>query len=110
MIYCVEDDSSIRDLMIYALNTSGFKACGFDNAQGLYDALAQQRPELIMLDIMLPDGRHPSHNARGEDCPADWPCRVDSEELRRGHRRCGLWQLRPPLPDRRHRDGAPGGR
>ena len=55
MIYCVEDDSSIRDLMIYALNTSGFKACGFDNAQGLYDALTQQCPELIMLDIMLPD-------------------------------------------------------
>lgn len=55
MIYCVEDDGSIRDLMIYALGTAGFKACGFGNAQGLYDTLTQESPELIMLDIMLPD-------------------------------------------------------
>lgn len=55
MIYCVEDDSSIRDLMIYALGTAGFKACGFGDASGLYEALKQQTPELIMLDIMLPD-------------------------------------------------------
>ena len=55
MIFCVEDDNSIRDLMIYALNTAGFKACGFGDARSLYNALKEQSPELIMLDIMLPD-------------------------------------------------------
>lgn len=54
MIYCVEDDRSIRDLMIYTLNSAGFEAEGFDCGNGLFDALQTEKPQLIMLDIMLP--------------------------------------------------------
>lgn len=54
MIFCVEDDAGIRDLMIYTLNASGFRAVGFENAREFYSALADDTPELIMLDIMLP--------------------------------------------------------
>ncbi len=54
MIFCVEDDAGIRDLMIYTLNASGFQAVGFGSAKELYAALADSVPELVMLDIMLP--------------------------------------------------------
>lgn len=54
MIFCVEDDAGIRDLMIYTLNASGFRAVGFEDAREFYAALADDTPELIMLDIMLP--------------------------------------------------------
>lgn len=56
MIYCVEDDISIRDLMVYALETSGHKARGFNDGGELFEALTDKNtlPELIMLDIMLP--------------------------------------------------------
>ncbi len=54
MIYCVEDDSSIRELVLYALQNSGFSACGFADASGLYPELLQHPPELVLLDIMLP--------------------------------------------------------
>lgn len=55
MIYCVEDDDSIRELMVYALGASGYGVLGFPNAAGLWQALKQEKPELILLDIMLPD-------------------------------------------------------
>lgn len=54
MIFCVEDDAGIRDLMIYTLSASGFRAVGFENAREFCAALADDTPELIMLDIMLP--------------------------------------------------------
>jgi len=56
MIFCVEDDISIRDLMIYALGTSGHEACGFNDGGELFQALSgnDEPPELIMLDLMLP--------------------------------------------------------
>ena len=54
MIFCVEDDAAIRDLMIYALNASGFEAAGFADGEGLFAALRESKPDLIMLDIMLP--------------------------------------------------------
>ncbi len=54
MIFCVEDDSSIRDLMIYTLNSAGFEAMGFSEGESLFQALKTQKPELIMLDVMLP--------------------------------------------------------
>lgn len=59
MIICVEDDTSIRDLMIYALRTSGFEARGCNDGSELFAALEEagrdgEVPELIMLDIMLP--------------------------------------------------------
>lgn len=54
MIYCVEDDGSIRELMLYALRASNFEAQGFENGEALFEALRTQTPELIMLDVMLP--------------------------------------------------------
>ena len=54
MIYCLEDDSSIRDLMIYALNAAGFEAAGFAESGSFRNALEKCRPEMILLDIMLP--------------------------------------------------------
>lgn len=55
MIFCVEDDSSIRELMLYALRASGFQAEGFETAASFWNALGEGKPELILLDIMLPD-------------------------------------------------------
>lgn len=55
MIFCVEDDSAVRDLMIYTLNSAGFEARGFDCGGTFFDALRTEKPQLIMLDIMLPD-------------------------------------------------------
>lgn len=54
MIFCVEDDRAIRDLMMYTLNSAGFETCGMEDGTALFSALKQRRPELIMLDIMLP--------------------------------------------------------
>lgn len=75
MIFCVEDDKSIRDLMIYTLNTAGFEAAGFDNGVSLWTALKRQQPELIMLDIMLPgeDGISILKELRSNSLTADIP-------------------------------------
>ena len=54
MIYCVEDERNIRELLIYTLETTGFKARGFGNGAELMKALKEEIPELILLDIMLP--------------------------------------------------------
>ena len=54
MIFCVEDDNSIRDLMIYTLNSAGFEAKGFAEGESFFEALQDQKPDLIMLDVMLP--------------------------------------------------------
>ena len=54
MIFCVEDDNNIRDLLVYTLETTGFHARGLENSQELWKALAEEEPELILLDIMLP--------------------------------------------------------
>ena len=54
MIYCVEDDRGIRELMTYTLNASGLKAEGFKDGQELDGALKKEMPSLITLDIMLP--------------------------------------------------------
>ena len=54
MIYYVEDDDNIRDLVVYTLNQSGFEALGFKNADEFYAASKKQSPALVLLDIMLP--------------------------------------------------------
>lgn len=54
MIYFVEDDSSIREFVVYTLNNTGFEAEGMDNAKTLYSKISVNKPELILLDIMLP--------------------------------------------------------
>ena len=54
MIWCVEDDDSIRELVLYTLHTTGFEAEGFADAPAFFTALAKKKPALILLDIMLP--------------------------------------------------------
>lgn len=54
MIYCVEDEKNIRELVLYALSASGFEAVGLEDGKQLEQQLALQLPDLILLDIMLP--------------------------------------------------------
>ena len=54
MIYCVEDDPGIRELIVYTLNHSGYEAKGFERGEELFPALKVCRPQLILLDVMLP--------------------------------------------------------
>ena len=54
MIYCLEDERNIRELIVYTLQTTGFDAIGFSNADDFMAAVNREKPELILLDIMLP--------------------------------------------------------
>ncbi|WP_426347920.1 response regulator transcription factor [Alloiococcus sp. CFN-8] len=54
-IFCVEDEENIRELILYALKSSGFEALGFEEGEAFFNALKGELPELILLDIMLPD-------------------------------------------------------
>ena len=67
MIYLVEDDSSIREIVIYALTAQGFQARGFGRPEQFWEAMEQERPALVILDIMLPgeDGLHILSRLRG---------------------------------------------
>lgn len=55
MIYLVEDDNSIRELVIYTLQSTGFPAKGFSCAEEFWEAMKEELPSLVLLDIMLPD-------------------------------------------------------
>lgn len=55
MIYYVEDDTNIRDLTVYALRQAGFEAQGFPAAEEFFVACRERLPELVLLDIMLPE-------------------------------------------------------
>ncbi len=55
MIYFVEDDSSIRELVLYTLNNAGYEAKGFERPSLFWEALEAQTPRMILLDIMLPE-------------------------------------------------------
>ena len=54
MIWCVEDDQSIRELEIYALNAAGMDACGFTDGSTFFAELEKETPDLVLLDVMLP--------------------------------------------------------
>ncbi|MEA4870859.1 MAG: response regulator transcription factor [Christensenella sp.] len=54
MIYYVEDDANIRELVVYTLNQTGLVSKGFPSASALFTAIAEEKPSLILLDIMLP--------------------------------------------------------
>lgn len=75
MIFCVEDDTSSRELMIYTLNSAGFDAKGFPESTDFWKALETETPELIMLDIMLPgeDGIEILKKLRKKTKTADIP-------------------------------------
>lgn len=55
MIYCIEDDNGIHNLMIYTLKASGFDVTGFSEPAEFWNKIKTEKPELILLDIMLPD-------------------------------------------------------
>ena len=54
MIWCVEDDASIRDIEVYALRSTGMEARGFEDGTSFWEALQQEKPTLVILDVMLP--------------------------------------------------------
>ena len=54
MIWCVEDDASIRDIAVYALNSTGLKAQGFSDGLSFWETLQKEQPELVLLVVMLP--------------------------------------------------------
>ncbi len=75
MIYCVEDDAGIRNMMIYTLQASGLEAQGFPESGAFWDALEARKPSLILLDIMLPgeDGIQILQKLRTRPASADIP-------------------------------------
>lgn len=54
MIFCVEDDSNIRQLIVYTLESTGFQAKGFEDGKSFLEEVSSEIPELVILDIMLP--------------------------------------------------------
>ena len=54
MIWCVEDDVSIRDIEIYALKSAGYQAAGYEDGTSFWEAVQKEKPELVVLDVMLP--------------------------------------------------------
>ena len=75
MIYCVEDEDSIRNLMTYALEASGFTAKGFPDSVEFFKAVAEEKPDLVLLDIMLPgkDGLEILRSLRSDPATAKIP-------------------------------------
>lgn len=55
LIYCVEDDRNIREIEMYTLQSTGFEVKGFEDAQSFFEAMKKRKPDLILLDVMLPD-------------------------------------------------------
>ncbi len=85
MIWCVEDDASIRDIEIYALRSTGMEARGFEDGNSFWEALQQEKPTLVILDVMLPgiDGvellRRMRENPEMESIPVVMATARDSE-------------------------------
>ena len=75
MIWCVEDDASIRDIEVYALQSTGFEAKGFEDGTSFWEALRTGRPELVVLDVMLPgiDGMELLRRMRADAALSDIP-------------------------------------
>ena len=71
MIYCVEDERNIRELLIYTLETTGFSAKGVSNGKELRALLKEELPDLILLDIMLPGGRRIQHSRTAQSFTGD---------------------------------------
>ena len=75
MIYYLEDDTNIRDLTVYALKQAGLEAAGFAHAGDFFDACRESLPDLVLLDIMLPEvdgleGSPPPARGPGDEVPS----------------------------------------
>lgn len=75
MIYCVEDDTGVRELILYTLRAAGFEAEGFPEGKAFFRAMSERLPELVILDIMLPgeDGIAILRRLRETSATADLP-------------------------------------
>ncbi len=75
LIYCVEDDNGICNMMVYTLNASGFEAKGFPDGEAFREAMEKKKPDLVILDIMLPgeDGLSILAKLRGQPSTASLP-------------------------------------
>ena len=75
MIWCVEDDASIRDIEVYALSSTGFDAIGFEDGTSFWNALQTRQPDLVVLDVMLPgiDGVELLKRMKASDAFRDIP-------------------------------------
>lgn len=75
MIYCVDDEESIRELEVYALRSSGFEAMGFADGESFGKALERRKPDLVLLDIMMPgsDGMEILRGLRKDSATKDIP-------------------------------------
>lgn len=75
MIYYVEDDDSIRELVAYTLTQMGMPTRGFSSAEKFWPAMQEEKPELILLDVMLPgeDGLHLLKTLRADSATAEIP-------------------------------------
>lgn len=75
MIFCVEDDAGIRNMVVYTLHSTGFEAEGLPDGAALFEALRDKKPQLILLDIMLPgeDGLSILRKLRETPATADIP-------------------------------------
>ena len=107
MIYLVEDDDSIRELVLYTLHTTGFEAEGFRNAADFWQALEKELPQLVLLDIMLPDedGLHILKRLRAGAETADLPVMMLTAKSSEYDRVVGQRRGRLPAEAVRH-DGA----
>lgn len=78
MIYLVEDETSIRNLVVYTLNNSGHSAKGFPNAEEFWQALREEVPQMVLLDLMLPgeDGLTILEKLRSSPATAKLPIMV----------------------------------
>ena len=98
MIYIVEDDSAIRELEQYALQSNGYEAVGFESSEPFWQAVHTTPPELVILDVMLPgeDGFSILKKAPRRPFPAASAHHHDNSQVQRaGHR------ARPRLRRRR---------
>ncbi|MBO5148164.1 MAG: response regulator transcription factor [Clostridia bacterium] len=75
MIWCVDDDNTIREIEVYTLESMGFTACGFADGLSMLEALKSEKPDLIILDIMMPeiDGLQILSKLRSEAAYKDIP-------------------------------------
>lgn len=92
MIYFVEDDSSIRELVVYTLTNSGMMAKGFEYPSAFFAGMEEELPELILLDIMLPeeDGLSILRKLRHNPTTADIPVMMITAKSREYDKVVGL--------------------
>ena len=83
MIWCVEDDPSIREIEVYALHSTGLEARGFADGAEFWEALEKEQPELVILDVMLPgeDGVAILKRLRADERYRDIPVIIGMMEM-----------------------------